>query len=286
MFRRQSSGSVVCPSCGRLVGVRDPACYNCGHRNPALWGFAPALRRLGNDLGFVKLLIGGSAALFVAALLLDPAAIGFGASPFSFLSPSMPSLFLLGASGAVPVFEYGRWWSLLSAGWLHGSLLHILFNVLWVRQLAPAVAEVYGAGRMVLLYTISSVVGFLTSSLAGHYLFFMPRFLQGAGFTVGASAAIFGLLGALLFYSRRSGASLMGQQLWSWALVMFVFGFLSPGVDNFAHAGGFAGGWIAAQVFDPLRPERPSHVLAAVATLVATVAAVAISLWHGFSFVS
>ena len=55
MFRRQSSGSVVCPSCGRLVGVRDEACFNCGQRNPALWGFAPALRRLGNDLGFVKL---------------------------------------------------------------------------------------------------------------------------------------------------------------------------------------------------------------------------------------
>lgn len=285
MFRRQSSGSVVCPSCGRLVGVRDEACFNCGQRNPALWGFAPALRRLGNDLGFVKLLIGGSAALYIAALLLDPSGVRVGGSPFTFLAPSVPSQFLLGASGAVPVFEYGRWWTLLSAGWLHGSLLHILFNMLWVRQLAPAAAELYGAGRMVVIYTVASVTGFLASSAAGFFLPFMPRFLQGAGFTVGASAAIFGLLGSLVWYSRRTGSSAMGQQVWSWALVMFVFGFLSPGVDNYAHAGGFVGGWLVSRLLDPLTPERPGHVLAAIGCLLATVAAVVVSIVHGFSFV-
>ena len=53
MFKRQTTGSVVCASCGYLVGVRDETCYHCGRRNPGLWGFAPALRSLGNDLGFV-----------------------------------------------------------------------------------------------------------------------------------------------------------------------------------------------------------------------------------------
>ncbi len=265
--------------------MRDEACFNCGQRNPALWGFAPALRRLGNDLGFVKLLIGGSAALYLAALLLDPAGVHVGGSPFTFLAPSVPSQFLLGASGAVPVFEYGRWWTLLSAGWLHGGLLHILFNMLWVRQLAPAAAELYGAGRMVIIYTVASVTGFLASSAGGFFLPFMPRFLQGAGFTVGASAAIFGLLGSLVWYSRRAGSNAMGQQVWSWALVMFVFGFLSPGVDNYAHAGGFVGGWLVSRLLDPLKPERPGHVLAAIGCLLATVAAVAVSIVHGFSFV-
>ncbi len=279
MLGRQRGGSVVC-SCGKLVGVRDATCWHCGRSNPGLWGYAGALRRLGNDLGFVKLLIGGSVALYVAALLLAPGRIRFG-SPFDFLGPAPMALYLLGASGSVPVFEAGRWWTLLSAGWLHGSLLHLLFNLLWVRQLAPATAELYGAGRMVLIYTAGSVGGFLASSLAGHYLFFLPRILQGAAFTVGASAPIFGLLGALVWYGRRAGSSALGQQAWTWALAMFVFGFLFSGVDNYAHAGGFAGGWIAARLLDPLVPERPGHVLAALGCLSATLLAVAFSVLQG-----
>ena len=66
--------------------------------------------------------------------------------PMSFMAPASPALFLFGASGALPVFGLGRWWTVLSAGWLHGSLLHILFNMMWVRQPAPATAEIYGPG--------------------------------------------------------------------------------------------------------------------------------------------
>src|SRR5438067_5962444 len=49
---------------------------------------------------------------------------------FNILAPSVQSMFLLGASGAAPIFGYGRWWTVLSAGWLHGSLLHIVFNMM------------------------------------------------------------------------------------------------------------------------------------------------------------
>ena len=51
MFKRQKTGSVVCASCGSLVGVNDEQCYNCGRRNPGLWGYGPLLRRLGTDFG-------------------------------------------------------------------------------------------------------------------------------------------------------------------------------------------------------------------------------------------
>ena len=56
---RQKTGSVVCASCGSLVGVNDERCYSCGRRNPGLWGFGPMLRRFGNDLGFVTLVVYG-----------------------------------------------------------------------------------------------------------------------------------------------------------------------------------------------------------------------------------
>ena len=54
MFGRQRTGSVLCPSCGKLVGISDERCLNCGRRNPGMWGFTAALGRLGRDLGFVQ----------------------------------------------------------------------------------------------------------------------------------------------------------------------------------------------------------------------------------------
>ena len=98
---------------------------------------------------------------------------------------------MFGASGAYPVFGYGRWWTILSAGWLHGGALHILFNMMWVRQLGPAVADIYGAGQMVIIYTVACAAGFLLSSFMGAYLPWIPL-LGGGSLTVGASAPIFG----------------------------------------------------------------------------------------------
>jgi rhomboid protease GluP len=202
----------------------------------------------------------------------------------SILAPSTVSLFLFGASGAVPVFEYGRWWTVLSAGWLHSGLLHILFNMLWVRQLGPACAEIYGAGRMVIIFTVASVVGFLASSTAGVALAWMPLFfLRGAGFTVGASAGIFGLLGALVYYGRRSGSSMTRREALHYALMLGMFGLFMPGVDNWAHAGGFAGGYVMARILDPLKPERIDHLLIATILLAATVASVVVSIVTGLA---
>ncbi|MBM3791246.1 MAG: rhomboid family intramembrane serine protease [Acidobacteria bacterium] len=283
MLRRQKTGSVVCVACGKLVGVNDPVCMNCGRRNPGLWGFAPMLRRLGNDLGFVTIVTGACSALYAASLLVDTGGIRTGGM-LSFLAPSTRSLFMFGASGAIPVFGYDRWWTFLSAGWLHGGLLHILFNLLWIRQLAPATAELYGAPRMIVLYTASSVAGFVLSSAAGFYLAWFPiGFLRGAQFTIGASAAIFGLLGALVYYGRRTGSSYVGSQAKTYAVILFVFGFIMPGIDNFAHLGGFLGGYGISAWLDPMKPERIDHVILALACLVGTALSILASLLTGFA---
>ena len=268
MFKRQTQGSVICTSCGTLVGVNDDRCDNCGRRNPGLWGWGPALRRLGNDLGFVPLVTGATITLYAVALLLSRSNIQ------AMFSPSTEILFLLGASGAVPVFGFGRWWTVLTAGWLHAGIMHIFFNVLWIRQLAPEVANLYGAGRMIIIYTGAGVTGFALSTFAGAYFGWMPiPFLRGAQFTVGASAPIFGLLGALVYYGRRTGSSHIGQAGLQYALVMGVFGLIFPGVDNYAHLGGFAGGYLASLALDPLKPERIDHLALAVGCLVLTLIA-------------
>ena len=268
MFKRKTEGSVVCPYCGKLVGVKDKECWNCGKRNPGMWGFAPALRHFGYNLSFVNIVIYGCIGLYIATLLFDPS--GIRSAGINMLTPSSFSLFTFGASGSIPVHDAGRWWTFLSAAWLHGGVLHILFNMLWVRQLAPATTELYGTSRTVIIYSVSSVTGFLLSTLAGTPL------------TIGASAPIFGLLGALVFYGRRGGISHISRQAMIYAVLLFVFGFIFPGVDNFAHLGGFLGGMGIAWILDPLKQEGMEHFLAAAICLVLTALSILVSIFHSF----
>jgi rhomboid protease GluP len=264
------TGSVICPSCGTLVGVQDQVCWTCGRRNPGMWGFSPLLRKMGADLGFVYIVIFGCSALYMATLLYDLRGIRMGAG-MDMLSPNSLSLFKFGASGATPIFEYGRWWTVLSAGWLHAGVLHILFNMLWVRQLAPATGELYGASRAIIIYTISSIVGFTFST-------FSSLMFNHEGFTVGASAAIFGLLAALVVYGRRGGSSHIGNQAITYAVIIFIMGFIMPGVDNAAHLGGFVGGYVSAYALNHLRPERISHLITALICLASTAVSILASL--------
>jgi len=152
--------------------------------------------------------------------------------------------------------------------------------MLWVRELAPPVARLYGPGRATIIYTSAAVAGFAASSLMGA-LPFLPSFLAGAGITVGASAPIFGLLGALLWYGRRGGSRLIGQHAKGLAATMLLFGFIMPGVDNWAHLGGLAGGYLAARLLDPLKPERGDHVILAGLCLVVSLISVLMSVVHG-----
>jgi rhomboid protease GluP len=286
MFKRQRTGSVVCASCGSLVGVNDEKCYTCGRRNPGLWGFGPMLRQFGNDLGFVQLVVVGCSVLYGAMLLttvvLGGNVMGSG-NVLAILSPHYLVEQMFGAAGAAPVFGDKHWWTLLSAGWLHGGILHILFNMMWVRQLGPPTADIYGPGRMVIIYTVAGVVGFLASSTAGAVLWWMPiPFLRGAVVTLGASASIFGLLGALVYYGRRGGSSMIHREAMGYALSMFVMGLILPGVDNYAHAGGFAGGYLAGKWLDPLKPERMDHLIGAAICLGLTALAILTSLLISF----
>jgi rhomboid protease GluP len=270
MLTRRRTGSTLCPSCGKLVGVNDDVCLNCGRRRPGMWGLTSVVRNLGRDAGFFQLVIAGNVFLYLAMLAVDPQHIQMGGL-FSLGGPSQASLLRFGASGALPVFYLHRWWTVLSAGWLHAGLLHIGFNLYWIRILAPETAELYGPGRMVMLYTAASIGGFAASSL-------VQSFGLGGALTVGASAPILGLLGAMVAYSRRTGSGVVGRTAWSYAIYMIVFGFLMRGVDNAAHVGGFAAGFIAGYVLDPRQPETGNHLMGAVVCIVATAAAVVASL--------
>jgi rhomboid protease GluP len=283
MFKRQTTGSVVCASCGSLVGVNDEQCYTCGRRNPGLWGYGQVLRRLGTDFGFVPLVIYGCAILYMLTLVVTMMFGGnvMGGGLFSLLAPADGVALLFGMSGAYPVFGLHRWWTILSAGWLHGSALHILFNLMWVRDLGPPVADIFGPARLIIIYTVSSACGFLLSSVMGLLLPGVPL-LGGAAYTLGASAAICGLVGALLHYGNRGGSSMIRSHAISCAMTIFVSGLIMWRVDNWAHAGGFVGGYLTSMWLDPLKPERVNHMIGALACLLATALAILASILATF----
>jgi rhomboid protease GluP len=231
---RQRSGAVVCPDCGRLVDVSERVCPYCGRTAPGLYGYGPTLQKWFGSLDLTFGVIGVCVALYIVTLLLDPRGLFRMAGMFDILAPTSGALAVMGMTGSFAMAQ-GRWWTVLTAIFLHGSLLHLLFNMVITRQYLPNVIELYGAPRAWLIFVVAGVVGFLMSNLAVG----VP--------TIGASGAIFGLLAAMIVYGRRTRQRAVTQQLWMSAAMMFLFGFLMPSVNNWAHAGGFAGGFVAAE---------------------------------------
>src|SRR5438093_6100262 len=273
MFRKPT-GAILCPRCGRLTHPEAAECLVCGLPRPGRWLWAAGIGRLlrtGNFTGMVTVACIG---LYVLSLILDPLASLRPSGPFELFSPSQRALIDLGMSGAIP-WRHGRWWTIFTAIYLHGNLLHILFNVLWIRQLGPAVENLYGPARLVIVFTVAGTLGFLLSSMAG-----VP-------FTVGASGSIFGLLGAMVAFGRRRGGvfgTMVLRQYGQSALVLFVLGFVMSGVDNFAHAGGFAGGFGAGLVlsFSDRRNETLLERVVAGGLIAMTALAFALALWTAF----
>jgi rhomboid protease GluP len=103
---------------------------------------------------------------------------------------------------------------------------------------------------------------------------------------VGASASIFGLLGALYHYGQKSGRHLVRAQVGQWALIMFVYGLIVPNVDNAAHAGGFIGGYLLSALFNPLKPERGDHLLIGGLCLLASMGAILYSVIRGLALIT
>jgi rhomboid protease GluP len=243
-----------------------------------MWGFAPTLTRLGRDMGFVPFVMASCAALFAATLLTSPQITGSGI--FSVLSPHEDSLIAFGASGPYPVFVYGRWWTVLTATWLHASLIHIVMNMMSIRNIAPLVADFYGASRMIIIYVLSGVAGFTLSTLGSVYLSRIPILgyvMGGGGLTVGASASITGLIGAIYFYGHRTGSSAITEQARFWVISFLLMGFMIRGIDNWAHVGGLLGGYACSKFLDPLTRERLDHFLIAIGLLVLSAIAVIVS---------
>lgn len=283
MLKRKQNGAVVCFSCEQLVSATSKTCSYCRQKQPNLWGYAHSLRRLGSDYGFVDLVIKACALLYVATLLADMNGIqhnGF----WNLLSPSRGSLFVFGASGSIPVIQHGRWWTLLTAGWLHGNFLHILFNLFWVNYLAKLIADWYRASRLVIIYVFSSVTGALLTTGIAYFYPDLPNVLRGADLTIGASGAVTGLLGAMLSHAQRVRNPELQYRASIYALFLIGLGFISTqNVDNWGHIGGFLGGYLITQrsEFSSRQPQKLWHIRLAAICLFLVLISLTISVIYG-----
>ncbi len=266
----QIKKAILCPNCGKLISSDASECIHCGLKNPGKIGLLAGVQRLfRGNFDFTTAVIYVCAALYVVSLLIDVKGIFQQPGILSFLGPSQRSILLMGASGSYPIY-FGRYWTVITAIFLHGSILHIFFNMLWVRQIGPMVEEFFGSSRLIIIFLVSGVAGFLLTTLRGTQL------------TVGASGAIFGLLAALIYYGRARGGifrQVVYPQIMTWAIVLFIYGFLVPQVDNLAHLGGFIAGYLSASLlgYRELKPENLTDKVLATGLIIITGAAFVIN---------
>jgi rhomboid protease GluP len=257
--------AMLCPRCRRLVGSNETSCSWCGTARPAAWWQAVAWTRGALDGEWlVRAIITVTIAYYLLSLFLSSGRTS-SRSLLGALAPDQTGLMLLGATGTIPIDRFGHVWTLISATYLHGGILHLIFNLMALRQIAPWVNHEYGPSRMFVIYTLGGVSGFGVSYLAG-----IP-------FTIGASAAVCGLIGALLYFGKSRGGTYgaaVYREVSGWVVGLILFGLIMPGINNWGHGGGILGGLLLGRLvgYAERRPEAAGDRFLALFCAVATVA--------------
>jgi rhomboid protease GluP len=272
----------LCPACGTLVGATATKCHQCGAS--MTFSFAAASKSLGrwmpqtSPVTYAMLTI--CCVMFILSMIITAKFQGF-ASPgggaldmltnLGGISPQVD--YRLGAS--LPLaFNLGQPWRFITAIFLHGSILHIVFNMWVLMDIGPMVEELYGSARYLFLFVVSGIGGYILSSFMGHN-------------SVGASGSLLGLIGVLLA-ATTGRTSLAARSLRSglirWLIYIGVLGLIMRGTDNFAHLGGVATGYLLGR----LMPDRqPADVTERTrANLLGWVAGIAVFVSFGFMVMS
>jgi rhomboid protease GluP len=246
----------MCPNCRAFISTSDRTCPYCGVKLAP-----PARARI--DTGQV---LGGliPQARFTTIIIL---LINTGLYLADALNPQA-GIQNAGISAPWPI-EQHQLWRLVTAGFLHGGILHILMNSWVLFDLGAEVEQIYGTSRMIVFYFVSTVCGFFVSSRIGMHL------------SLGSSAGIFGLIGAMLAFgvTDKSALGAAVKSLYTrWLIYALVLSFI-PGVDFYAHIGGLVGGFIIAYLASTPRArlmwKEPLIRGAAIGCLVLTAAAFA-----------
>jgi membrane associated rhomboid family serine protease len=251
-------GRPICPDCMTTtsVGMRCPECAQQKTK------VSSGISRSSDDPVLTYILIGINVAVALGGFLSggNAASGGFGSS--SLLSDGSVSRFTI---------EQGEYWRLITAGFLHAGFAHLLFNMFSLWILGSIVEPAVGRLRFGLIYFVSLLAGSFGALL-----------LEPTAPTVGASGAIFGLMGAAIVVMRHAGINPLQSGLGFWLGLNLLFTFTAANISIGGHIGGLIGGALAAFVLFDLRDRL--RVPAAVATgitvalgVAAVVGAIAVS---------
>src|SRR5215218_5579146 len=241
-------GKAICPDCmtPTPVGMRCPDCAGRRQR-------VQTLRSMHVDPTATYVLI----ALNVLLFLGSGASLGSGGTTRVFIDLSLTG----------PDVSDGQYWRLITAGFLHSGLLHIGFNMYILYWLGTMIEPALGHGRFLALYMTSLVAGSFGALL-----------LSPDARTVGASGAVFGLMGAAFVMQRARGINPMESGLGPVILFNLAFSFIVPNISIGGHLGGLIGGSIAAFLMDRLAGRGRGVTLPVAACVAVGVAAFAGSL--------
>jgi membrane associated rhomboid family serine protease len=214
------------------VGIRCPDCASqraaTGQRRTA----APRVpvRSLSLPAGWVTMsLIALNVVVYIAELATGGTLTSLGTPPNTVAQK--------GALNAILV-DQGDWWRLITSAFLHVSLIHILFNMLFLWWFGRSLEHVIGPVRYIGVYLVSAL-----AASAGALLM-----APVTAITVGASGAVFGILGAGLVLERRSRILVFGGQALAVIVINLVLSFVLSGISIGGHIGGVIGGAAAMLV--------------------------------------
>ncbi len=259
----------MCPHCRAFITTDDKVCPYCdtpvGPRAVDLRGAGQLIGGLIPTSQFGTVIILTMCIAMYLVTMLAGMKVG-----------EVNALIRYGAALPEGVFG-GQWWRLITAGFLHGNLMHIGFNMWALMDVGRHAEEIYGEKRMAVIYVSSTIGGFLLSML------------RGTSLTVGASAGLFGLIGAMIALGVRhkwsAEASAIKAFYLRWAIYGLLWGLLPFfRVDNAAHIGGLMTGFVVAyfagtpREFDVSR-ERVWTVLAVGTILLTGYAFLRLVLW-------
>ena len=224
-------GRGICPDCMVFapVGIRCPE-HAGKAQGPSR--VTQGVRRVsyeGQGALVTKILIGINVLVFLINLAQG-----------SSLTQVSGSLFVKGALYVPGGLDQGEWYRLITAAFLHASLIHLLFNMLVLWFIGAPVEQAIGRGRFLALYIVSGLAG------SAGAIIFSPNVV-----TVGASGAIFGILGAALVLEGQKNYVLGGQALGLIA-VNLIFTFAIPNISIGGHIGGLIGGALSMLAFSRL----------------------------------
>ncbi len=234
-----ASSHRMCPSCRALIDRSARVCPHCGvETRPARARGGPSAERIAGIIPVPSTasssLVAANIALYaVAWYLTQSSASPVPAGGVASGAVRGEVLFRLGAKFGPAIFA-GEWWRLVTAIFLHAGLLHIAMNLWCLIDLGPQVESLFTTAKFIVIYLVTGISSFLLS------LWYKPLVLS-----IGASGAIFGLIGVLIGASFHHGhlGKAYRSQLWRWVVYMLIFG-LFFSVDNAAHIGGLASGLV------------------------------------------